>query len=272
MNAQNFRSHIQYLASDSLCGRDPGTIYEKKAFVYIGNYLKTKCRASVEYQPFKYQIDSAQKNATNVIGYINNNKEKMVVICAHYDGLGMSSRKSKEFNHKNIIHNGADDNASGVSMVLELARWLSKQKKLSFNVLLLFTSGHEDGLFGSEYFTHNWDIQSKEIFAVVNFDMIGHLNKESKMLRVGLSSCDSLFLPFFNKNQGRPINFRFDDSNIGFSDLKYFKKYSVPLLFFSTGITENYHKSTDDLEMINFKGMKDIYLLMKDFFYQLNTQ
>lgn len=272
INAQNFRSHIQYLASDSLYGRDPGTIYEKKASMYIGNYLKTKCRASVEYQPFKYQIDSAQKKATNVIGYIDNHKEKMVIICAHYDGLGMNSRKSKEFNKKNIIHNGADDNASGVSMAMELARWLSKKKKLPFNVLLLFTSGHEDGLFGAEYFVQNSKIQQKEIAAIIDFDMVGHLNKENKMLRVGLSNCDSLFLPFFNKNQGNPIQFRFDDSNIDFSDLKFFKKYSVPMLFFTTGITEDYHKSTDDIETIYYKGMKEVFKLMTDFFIEFDSK
>lgn len=269
INAQRIRSHIQYLASDSLYGRDPGTIYEKKASTYIGNYLKSKCRASVEYKGFSYFLDSVQKKATNVIGYINNHKEKMVIICAHYDGLGMNSRKSKEFNKKNIIHNGADDNASGVSLIMELAHWLSKKKKLPFNVLLLFTSGHEDGLFGAEYFVQNSKIQQKEIVAVIDFDMVGHLNKENKMLRVGLSNCDSLFLPFFNKNQGNPIQFRFDDSNIDFSDLKFFKKYAVPLLFFTTGLTEDYHKSTDDSDKINYQGMKSIIIIAKELILEL---
>lgn len=269
IDAQDFRSHIQYLASDSLCGRDPGTIYEKKASTYIGNYLKTKCHSTLEYQTFTYQVDSVHKNATNVIGYIDNLKEKMVVICAHYDGLGMNSRKSKEFTLKNIIHNGADDNASGVSLTLELAHWLSQQKKLPFNVLLLFTSGHEDGLFGAEYFVKNSKILQKEIVSIIDFDMVGHLNKENKILRVGLFNCDSLIFSFFNKHQDNPIRFRMDDSNIDFSDLKYFKKYSVPLLFFTTGITEDYHKSTDDIETINFKGMKSIFTIVKELILEL---
>ena len=263
--AQDFRSHISYLASDSLHGRAPGSEDEIKASQYIGNYLTTKCDADVYYQPFKYSIDSITKNSgINVIGTINRKKKKTLVLCAHYDGLGMGSPKSKELLNKNIIHNGADDNASGVAMVMAIGNWLSEQKNLSYNVLLIFTSAHEAGLFGADNFVKSNSNDSLEISAILDFDMVGHLDNISKTLRVGGASSDSSFSAFFNSKEGKPIHFRLDDSNIDYSDLKYFKKFSVPMLHFTTGLTDDYHKSTDDIDKINFEGMNSIFSIIKD--------
>jgi aminopeptidase-like protein len=263
--AQEFKSHISYLASDSLHGRAPGSIDELKASLFIGHYLKTKCNADVHYQPFKFSVDSLAKDSgINIIGNINRKEKKTLLLFAHYDGLGMGSSKSRELLHKNIIHNGADDNASGVAMVMELGKWFSKQKKLPYNVLLVFTSAHEAGLFGAEYFAETINNDSLKIFSIMDFDMVGRLDNISKTLRVGGVSSDSLFLAFFKSKEGNPIHFRFDDSNINFSDLKYFKKLSVPMLHFTTGITEDYHKSTDDTNTINFKGMNLIFSTVKE--------
>jgi aminopeptidase-like protein len=273
--AQDFKSHVSFLASDSLHGRAPGSADEKKASQYIGRFLKTKCNAKVSYQSFGYTLDSLnlkKDSAINVIGSINNKKDETLVLCAHYDGLGINSPKSKDFMHKNLIHNCADDNASGVAMVMELAHWISKQANLPFNVLFVFTSAHEAGLFGADYYTKSIINDSIKLRAVLNFDMIGRLDPESKIMRVCGISSDPLFIRYFNNKEGKPVHFLLDDSNIDFSDLKYFKQFSAPLLHFTTGITEDYHKSTDDSDKINYEGMKSIFSLTKELIMELEKK
>ena len=166
------------LANDFMEGRGTGTVGEQKAAEYIArDFQRFKLQPKGDsswYQSFTFvphgaaQIhhkgDSAslgmalvkEISGKNVIGYIDNKAATTVVIGAHYDHLGMGDENSLWTGPK-AIHNGADDNASGVSVMLELAYWLSKHPKETRgnNDLFIGFSGEEKGLLGSNHFTKN---------------------------------------------------------------------------------------------------------------------
>ena len=202
------------------------------------------------------------------------NKKQTIILSAHYDHLGMGSSKALDFSHKNVLHPGADDNASGVAMVMELTRYLARQKELPFNVIAFFPSAHEEGLYGSEYFMRSGVIDSTHIILVMNFDMVGRLDTLSKILRVGTFSADSALLNYFKAHDSDKLHFRFDDSNIEFSDLKYFQPLHVPLLHFTTGTHQDYHRASDVVAKINFNGMDTSFEFMKVFLWytEMNNQ
>ncbi len=267
VNAQvGFKEHIIFLASESLHGRAAGTDDEQKAAGYIGNFLSKQCKAIVTHQQFTYPVDSSTRHpATNVIGVLNRRKRQTIILMAHYDHLGMGSSKALDFSHKNMVHPGADDNASGVAMVMELTRYLSGQKELPFNVIAFFPSAHEEGLFGSEYFVRSGFADSMRLALVMNFDMVGRLDTLSRMLRVGVFSNDSVLVKNIWAHDNDKLHFRSDDSNIEFSDLKYLEALRVPLLHFTTGTHQDYHRASDVAAKINFEGMNSIFDFISGF-------
>jgi aminopeptidase-like protein len=258
LQAQNFKKHIAFLASDSLHGRGPNTTDELKAANYITAELKSKKLKTV-FQKLPFKGDSA----TNVLVFLDCKMDSTIILSAHYDHLGMGTNKSKELLNKHGIHNGADDNASGVAMVIELAKWLAKEKKHRYNYVFAFYSAHEAGLYGSAYFGQSSLCSNLKIRAVLNFDMVGRLDETAKIVRVAGAKTDPVFDVYFESNQKKPINFRYDDGSLLLSDLKTFAEKNLPTLGFSTGIHDDYHKMSDDEDKINYPGMLSIYGIMK---------
>lgn len=263
--SQNFKSTIMYLASDSLHGRAPGTNDELLAQRYITKQLTKQFK--IELQSFNFLQDSIEKkSATNIIAYSkkNNEEDSVIILMAHYDGLGKSSSKSLEIlaSKKKHIHNGADDNSSGVAMIIELGKYLSKQKHLKYNIILLFTSAHEYGLFGAKHYCNT--IASKyKIKSVYNFDMVGRLGITSTLF-INDNNIDST--SYCNSNH---LNFNLNNT-IPNSDLTSFIPFKIHLVNITTGTHTDYHKHTDDEEKINYNGMKIIYAFLIDFIKNLN--
>ena len=110
----------------------------------------------------------------NVIGYIHNNKRKTVVLGAHYDHLGMGGENSL-YKGPAAIHNGADDNASGTTLLLETMRYYAQRQDTNYNYLIQFYSAEELGLIGSKYWTNHPTFPLKEIEYMINSDMVGRL-------------------------------------------------------------------------------------------------
>jgi Zn-dependent M28 family amino/carboxypeptidase len=263
--AQDFKRHVVFLASDSLHGRPPGTVYEKLAGDYITNCFKNN-KVKVSRQGFYFEGDSA----VNVFGFINNKKDSTVIISAHYDHLGLGSNKSKEIIKKGI-HHGADDNASGVAMMIELSKWLGKQKKQRYNYIFAAYSAHEPGLYGSAYFAKSDMFKALKVKAFINFDMVGRLDTTGKILKISGTKTDSLFTEFFRKEDVR-FNYRFDDTNIPGSDLKPFAEMNIPVLHFTTGLHADYHRISDTEEKINYEGMKQIFVLLQNLLVTINKK
>ena len=136
----------------------------------------------------KFKIDISEKKRTgnNVIGYIDNGAATTVVLGAHFDHLGYGEDGNSMLRTgEKLIHNGADDNASGTAAVIELARMLKNSKNKKNNFLFIAFSAEELGLNGSKFFTDHSTIDLKNVSYMINMDMVGRLNDSTKVLTVG---------------------------------------------------------------------------------------
>jgi Zn-dependent M28 family amino/carboxypeptidase len=179
--------------------------------------------------------------------------ENTVIIGAHYDHLGYGDEGSLHRGEK-AIHNGADDNASGVSVMLNLAGKL-KNTNTNNNYLLMAFSGEEMGLLGSNYFVKNATIDTKKVNYMINMDMVGRL--KDSMLAVYGTGTSPIWSQTINS-----LNSDFKliekESGVGPSDHTSFYLNDIPVLHFFTGQHENYHKPSDDAELLNYDGMYQI--------------
>lgn len=271
VSEQNLKNTVSYLASDELKGRLSGSEGEKKASEFIANQfrkLNLKPFEGKNYiQNFNYGVklnpheesSSVNINARNVIGYLDNKASKTIVIGAHYDHLGMNEHhNSTLMNSEGQIHNGADDNASGVSAVMELARMFSQNKtKEKVNYVFALFSGEEDGLMGSKKFAEEVKTKYPDVVSMINLDMIGRLNKD-KDLTVGGVGTSPVFGEMIPKYKPAGFNLAIDSSGVGPSDHTSFYLKDIPVLFLFTGTHSDYHKPTDDTDKINFTGLKNI--------------
>lgn len=274
VSVENIKKHISVLSNDSLQGRGTGTIGEDKAANYISQEFKKIGLKPVGddnsyLKSFQYKQssnphgasdkDTAVKilNSKNIVGFLDNNSPNTLIIGAHYDHLGFGEdQNSLEANPKGKIHNGADDNASGVAGVIELARYFSNSKNKS-NYLFLCFSGEELGLIGSKKFVDNSDFEPSKINAMINMDMIGRLNDSTKKLLVyGVGTSPS----FVNTVENANTYFKLvlDSSGVGPSDHTSFYLKNIPVLHFFTGQHPDYHKPSDDSEKINFVGEQKV--------------
>ena len=267
---QQLKNDVAFLASDDLEGRKTGTQSEIEAAKYIASRfdeigLKPKGTEgylqAFRFKPSKDPHTEALFSSTdqegyitglNVIGFQNNNAETTVVIGAHYDHLGYGGDGSLYRDSLPAIHNGADDNASGVATLLSLAsngNNLGRQN----NYLFIAFSGEEMGLLGSNYFVKNSTIESASINFMINMDMVGRLNEENALAVYGVGTS-----PIFNQvlNANNSIfKLVLNESGIGPSDHTSFYLNDIPVLHFFTGQHEDYHKPSDDAETLNYEGM-----------------
>ncbi len=262
---------ISFLANDSLQGRETGTPEELVAANYIqkrmeGIGLVPKGNAGTYFQTFTFKPKTdPHSNAqfvsgdgtitgTNVIGYIDNKAEKTVIIGAHYDHLGLGGEGSL-YAEGDAIHNGADDNASGVGIMLQLAARLKDSIKGS-NYLFIGFSGEEMGLLGSNYFSKNPTIDFKKANYMLNMDMVGRLREDKTLSITGTGTA-----PIWNQvlnSTNTDFKLVLGESGTGPSDHTSFYLQEIPALHFFTGQHEDYHKPTDDAEKLNYEGMKMI--------------
>ncbi len=281
---QDIAAHISVLAADSLEGRGTGTVGEIKAANYIADWFK---RAGLEakggngsfFEPFgvviHYEGVPHQVTARNVVGYLDNQAEQTIVIGAHYDHLGKGYQSgSLTPDSQNVIHNGADDNASGVAGLIELARYFAGNKaKEKYNLLFIAFSGEELGLLGSKFFVDHPTIPMESVAMMVNMDMVGRLD-ESKGVTIGgwgTSPEWGRVLPALSQKNG--LKYAVDSSGIGPSDHTSFYLKEKPVLFFFTGVHSDYHKPSDDPDRINAAGERKILQLIADLVDGLgNTQ
>ena len=273
-NAQDVKSDmksvVEYLASDELQGRETGTKAEKKAAKYLVKQFEaiglTPKGEKGFYQDFTYtpkpnphKAPSEQnKNydpvtGRNVIGYIDNGAEHTVILGAHYDHLGLGGEGSR-YTGEPAVHNGADDNASGVAVIIELAKYLKENSKKHNYVILAF-SGEEKGLWGSNYFMKNPTIDTSKISYMINFDMVGRLGASYKLMAYGTGTSPSFGWVLDKAND--PVMFHLikKESGVGPSDHTSFYLKGYPVLHFFTGQHDDYHKPSDDADKLNYDGM-----------------
>jgi len=206
----------------------------------------------------KLKTDITEKTRTghNVIGYINNGAPTTVIIGAHFDHLGYGEDGTSMLRTgEKLIHNGADDNASGTAALIEIARILKTSKAKNNNYLFIAFSGEELGLFGSKYFTEHPTIDLSAVNYMINMDMVGRLNDSTKVLQVGGYGTSPQWATVVHKEDKKlPFVIHIDSSGTGPSDHTSFYRKDIPVLFFFTGQHKDYHRPTDDADKINYTG------------------
>src|SRR6056300_1007310 len=194
----------------------------------------------------------------NVIGYIHNNKRKTVVLGAHYDHLGMGGENSL-YKGPWAIHNGADDNGSGTTLLLEVMRYYAQRQDTNYNYMIQFYSAEELGLIGSKYWTNNPTFPLQEVAYMINSDMVGRL-RDNRLQLSGTGTAaewdEILDTPIHG------LDIKRDPAGVGPSDQTSFYYKDLPVLHLFTGTHNDYHKPTDDADKINYKGMAKLTSLV----------
>lgn len=225
---------------------------------------------SVEIQTDVRYIKS---KVANVIGYIEGSnpelKNEYIIIGAHYDHLGWGGQGSLVPDTV-AIHNGADDNGSGTAGLLELAEYLSHNRKnLNRTLVFIAFTAEEEGTIGSGFYVKNPVFPLENTIAMINMDMIGRL-KEDKLTIYGTGTS-----PVWNDiieklNSEFKFNLNLVKDGYGPSDHAQFYSKNIPVLHFFTGIHSDYHKPSDDYDKINYQGQKRILDFIAKLIFELD--
>lgn len=210
----------------------------------------------------KVEIVEKKRTASNVIGFIDNHAATTVILGAHYDHLGYGE-DNNALDTGHVIHNGADDNASGTAALIELTKMLKKAPSKNNNYLIIHFSAEELGLFGSKFWLDSPTVSITANY-MLNMDMVGRYDSSHK-LTVGGYGTSPTWGSYFSSFTNQQLIVKFDSSGAGPSDHASFYRKDMPVLFFFTGSHPDYHKATDDWDKINYEGEKNIV----NYIYQL---
>jgi hypothetical protein len=229
--------------------------------------LRLRCRSDVIKE---------RKTTANVVALLPGTdpalRTEYIIVGAHYDHLGWGGEDSLAPKQTGEIHNGADDNASGVAGVLELAQALAAERhRLKRSILFVAFSGEEEGLLGSRYFVEHPPVPLERVIAMINLDMIGRL-KDNTLIVYGLGTSPA-WKPLLERlTEAARFKFTARDDGLGPSDHTSFYLKDIPVLHFFTGVHEDYHRPSDDVEKINAEGECRIVTLVRDIVRELQQQ
>lgn len=256
---ERLKQTVFFLASDTLYGRKAGSQHEKKCALMLAGEFRSaglkKPAGDSFLQEFHFVIDSGETLISqNIIGQINNRADKTIIWGAHYDHIGMGGKYSRSIG-KTALHPGADDNASGVALLLELARHIKKKGGRKFNHIFIAFGAHEPGLFGSTQYVEAHLPDPASICVMINLDMVGRMDSASRLLvceKDAPSFADSLLIQ--TGNPGLNLNIR----ELTMGDHTPFREKGVPVMRFTTGIHDDYHTIYDKPQKINYQGMLQV--------------
>lgn len=261
-------AQVLFLTSTKNAGRYPGGPENKRVVRYLKKEFKTLGIKSFEpgyKQKFEAEL-RVDKNAEtkpvvktcNVVGYIEGSdpilKDEFVVLGAHYDHLGLGGPTSKS-DKKDAIHFGADDNASGVAALLEIAEKIAAEKhQLKRSIIFIAFGAEEQGLLGSKYFVENPLVPLSKIKLMINMDMVGRMNDKNHVYMGGAGTFPGgvELMKALAKPLG--INPIVHAGSVGGSDHVSFYKKNISVLGMHTGGHPQYHTPEDTIDLLNIKG------------------
>lgn len=200
-------------------------------------------------------------------------KNEYVVIGAHFDHLGMGGPgSSSRAVDTTAIHPGADDNASGVALMLELAEKFANTKNShGRSIICVAFTGEEEGLLGSKHFTEDPGIDLTKVNAMINLDMVGRLNEENLLHISGVGTAEGLKDIVKTKTDTSKIRLVLSEEGYGPSDHSSFYGKNIPVLFFFTGAHLDYHTPADTWDKINYNGMAEISDIVYSIAHELSS-
>ncbi|RDY60639.1 M28 family metallopeptidase [Flagellimonas nanhaiensis] len=252
---------MNYLASDDLKGRDSGSEGIEMAAIYIENYFKSY---GVEpfYESYRDTLTNFKKPSYNIVGIVEGNdpelKKEYIVIGAHYDHIGTISPE-----HGDYIANGANDNASGTTTVMEMARYFGTKKTNKRSLIFALFSAEEKGLLGSEHLAQRMKKEELNLYSMLNFEMTG-VPLKGKDYYVYITG-------YHRSNLAEVSNKYAGDNLVGFlptakeyslfqrsDNYPFHKEFGVPSHTYCTFDFTNfdhYHKVGDEVELMDFDHM-----------------
>jgi hypothetical protein len=212
---------------------------------------------------------SAQTN--NIVGILKSEDpvygNEYIVIGAHYDHLGMGGPGSSSRIQDTVaVHNGADDNASGVAVMIELAeKFASEKKQLKRSIIFAAFGAEEMGILGSKYLTEHLPVPVEKISAMINLDMVGRLRDDRSLQIAGTGTSAEASALILEANVDSGFKLVLSPEGVGPSDYAAFYGKNIPVFALTTGAHMDYHTPYDDADRLNFSGMKQV----GDFAYRL---
>jgi hypothetical protein len=272
-SAKRMMESIEFLAADNLKGRELGTPELDKAAEFIAQKfqeygLLPGSDDGTYFQKWSANVlnkkDVKLKNVIGIIPGTNSNLAEAVVITAHYDHLGLGWPEAKSGN-KGKIHNGADDNASGVAVMLELAKTLGKTSKPSRTIIFVAFTGEEAGLVGSEYFITNYKkFTSNKILADINLDTVGRLFGRKLMVLNSNTAREWKFI-FMGTDFTTGVATDLITQDLDASDQVAFIKRGIPAVqLFYVGPGSDYHVPEDDANKIDAEGLVKVATVARE--------
>jgi Zn-dependent M28 family amino/carboxypeptidase len=287
-SAGRVRTDIEYLASDAREGRGVGTAGLDSAAVYIArsfDRIGLRPGGSTDFLQ-RFLIDSTAPAAihahiggaavANVVAMLpgrGNLSSQTVVVGAHYDHLGYGGAGSLDPDSAGVIHNGADDNASGSAALLEIARLIASRDRphdIRSLVFVAFTA-EELGLIGSDYYVKHPIAPIDSTYAMINLDMVGHL-ADGHLAALGAESAEEFDALLDSVDVTHGISMSASGNGYGRSDHQSFYLEGIPVLHFFTGTHANYHRTTDDVETLDIEGTAAVASYVTDIAWTLATR
>jgi aminopeptidase YwaD len=212
----------------------------------------------------KSEIIQTLASTRNVVMFLPGQDPKLrdeyLIFGGHFDHLGMGGPGSSSRAVDTIgVHHGADDNASGVALMMEVAgKFAGTRNSHKRSLIFMAFTGEEEGLLGSKYFTENSGMNLSKVDLMINFDMVGRL-KETKSLQVGgVGTAQGLQEKAVALADTNILKLTFTEEGSGPSDHSAFYSKNIPVLYFTTGAHDDYHKPSDTWDKINYSGMVNI--------------
>jgi Zn-dependent M28 family amino/carboxypeptidase len=262
IDSNAIRQHISILANDSMKGREFGTSYIKKSSDYIATYYK-KLNLNPYFETYEHFFESNDVKGNNVLAYIEGEdkklKNELIIISAHYDHIGM--RKPNVDNDS--VMNGANDNAAGTAIVLELANYFSKEKKLKRSILFVNFTGEEKGLLGSIALAAEFKKRNIIPYCNINLEMMGTVLTDAP---------GKAYMTGFDKsNLAELMNAAVDEPFVVFSEIEnkeglfyrsdnfsFYDAFNIPahtLCTFDFTNFDYYHDIDDEPQHLNYSNM-----------------
>jgi hypothetical protein len=279
-SSKRMMDHIKYLASEELEGRGLGYKGLEKAAHYIAMAFK---KAGLKpggdnnsyFQTWEADVvvgkEKRRSTLRNVIGILPGKnpafQDQSIVICAHYDHLGLGWPDVHK-GDEGKIHFGADDNASGVAVMLELAHTLGKTLKPERSIVFIAFTGEENRLMGSSYYLKNLEKKNKNrlknMMAAVNLDTVGRLTEQEKLMVIGGSSAREWKFIFMGIGYTVGIETQMVTQDLDASDQVSFIKEGIPAIQLFSGPHMDYHRPTDTIDKIDAPGLVKVASVAKE--------
>ena len=270
VDVSDVAGHIQVLADDAFEGREGGHRGGRAASRYIEQEIVplglTPAGAGKSYfQSFPTRFGTLRNVLAMIPGSDPVLQNDVIVVGAHYDHVGYGNKRNS-FGPFGYVHNGADDNASGVAGLIKIAETLAElSNPCRRTILFAFWDGEEQGLLGSKYFIKNQPdcIKDKKIIFSINLDMIGRLRR--RQLNVfgarSATNLETLVTRANNRSKKELLELIFNWDITSDSDHYPFLKAKVPTLMLHTGLHPDYHRPSDDAHLINIEGIEPVLVV-----------